>query len=96
MTYFTLIQSATLGLAKVFVKVSKGAASARRIQEVLLAPEQQRQTAPLPAGGGFLGMDRVTFSYQGAKPGCGGRRPSSCAKAGCWESWGPPAAARAH
>ena len=68
MTYFTLIQSATLGLAKVFVKVSKGAASARRIQEVLLAPEQQRQTAPLPAGGGFLGMDRVTFSYQGAKP----------------------------
>ncbi|MFR3922021.1 MAG: ABC transporter transmembrane domain-containing protein [Dysosmobacter welbionis] len=46
MTYFTLIQSATLGLAKVFVKVSKGAASARRIQEVLLAPEQQRQTAP--------------------------------------------------
>lgn len=68
MTYFTLIQSATLGLSKVFVKVSKGAASARRIQEVLLAPEQQRQTAPLPAGGGFLGMDRVTFSYQGAKP----------------------------
>lgn len=68
MTYFTLIQSATLGLAKVFVKVSKGAASARRIQEVLLAPEQQRQTAPLPAGGGFLGMDRVTFSYQGARP----------------------------
>ena len=68
MTYFTLIQSATLGLAKVFVKVSKGAASARRIQEVLLAPEQQRQTAPLPAGGGFLGMDRVTFSYQGTKP----------------------------
>ena len=57
-----------LGLSKVFVKVSKGAASARRIQEVLLAPEQQRQTAPLPAGGGFLGMDRVTFSYQGAKP----------------------------
>ena len=68
MTYFTLIQSATLGLSKVFVKVSKGAESARRIQEVLLAPEQQRQTAPLPAGGGFLGMDRVTFSYQGAKP----------------------------
>ena len=68
MTYFTLIQSATLGLAKVFVKVSKGAASARRIQEVLLAPEQQRQTAPLPAGGGFLGMDCVTFSYQGTKP----------------------------
>lgn len=68
MTYFTLIQSATLGLAKVFVKVSKGAASARRIQEVLLATEQQRRTAPQPAGGGFLGMDRVTFSYQGAKP----------------------------
>ena len=68
MTYFTLIQSATLGLAKVFVKVSKGAASARRIQEVLLATEQQRRTAPQPAGGGFLGMDCVTFSYQGAKP----------------------------
>ena len=46
MTYFTLIQSATLGLAKVFVKVSKGAASARRIQEVLLATEDVYKRQP--------------------------------------------------
>lgn len=65
MTYFTLIQSATLGIAKVFVKISKGAASARRIEAVLLAPRQQEREAPQTPGPGYLGMEDVTFSYRG-------------------------------
>ena len=66
-TYFALIQSATLGIAKVFVKISKGVASARRIQEVLLAPEDQTQEAPREPGPGYLGMERVSFSYLGER-----------------------------
>lgn len=69
LSYFTLIQTATLGLAKLFVKFSKGVASARRIEEVLLAPEDQ--TARLPdasdAGGPELGMEDVSFSYLGVE-----------------------------
>ena len=66
-TYFALIQSATLGIAKVFVKISKGVASARRIQEVLLAPEDQAREAPRETGPGYLGMEHVSFSYLGER-----------------------------
>lgn len=69
LSYFTLIQTATLGLAKLFVRYSKGAASARRIEEVLLTPEDQ--TARLPeasdTGGPELGMENVSFSYLGVE-----------------------------
>ena len=41
LTYFALIQSATLGIAKVFVRISKGVASARRIRQVLEEPPTQ-------------------------------------------------------
>ena len=69
LSYFTLIQTATLGLAKLFVKYSKGVASARRIEEVLLAPEDQKVR---PAGGGSLlgpelGMENASFSYLGVE-----------------------------
>lgn len=69
LSYFTLIQTATLGLAKLFVKFSKGVASARRIEEVLLAPEDQRVRAPESAGlqGPELGMENVSFSYLGVE-----------------------------
>ncbi len=68
LSYFTLIQTATLGLAKLFVKFSKGVASARRIEEVLLAPEGQlvrltEEAAPGPE----LGMENVSFSYLGVE-----------------------------
>jgi ATP-binding cassette subfamily B multidrug efflux pump len=70
LSYFTIIQTATLGLAKLFVKYSKGVASARRIQAVLLAPEDQ--TARLPSGpepqGPELGMENASFSYLGVEP----------------------------
>lgn len=70
LTYFTLIQSATLGIAKVFVRISKGAASARRIREILQAPLEQTVE---PAEGeearpGILGMENATFSYLGVEP----------------------------
>ena len=69
LTYFTLIQSATLGIAKVFVRVSKGAASARRIQEILQAPIEQTVTEPEETThDGILGMEEATFSYLGVEP----------------------------
>ncbi len=67
LSYFTLIQTATLGLAKLFVKFSKGVASARRIEEVLLAPEDQQVRAPGEAPGPELGMENVSFSYLGVE-----------------------------
>lgn len=69
LSYFTLIQTATLGLAKLFVKFSKGVASARRIEEVLLAPEDQRVRVSESAGlqGPELGMENVSFSYLGVE-----------------------------
>lgn len=69
LSYFTLIQTATLGLAKLFVKFSKGVASARRIEEVLLAPEDQRVRVSKSAGlqGPELGMENVSFSYLGVE-----------------------------
>lgn len=67
LSYFALIQTATLGIAKVFVKVSKGAASSRRIEEVLLAPEIQRVEPEQPPHPGELGMEHVNFSYLGVE-----------------------------
>ncbi len=69
LSYFTIIQTATLGLAKLFVKFSKGVASARRIEEVLLAPEEQRVqvSEDLASPGPELGMKDVSFSYLGVE-----------------------------
>lgn len=67
LSYFTLIQTATLGIAKVFIRISKGAASARRIQEILLEPEDQLLQSSEASSGAELGMDRVSFSYLGVE-----------------------------
>ena len=67
LSYFTLIQTATLGLAKLFVKLSKGAASAKRIEEILLAPEDQPVRPEGRRDGPFLGMEDVSFSYLGVE-----------------------------
>lgn len=63
LSYFALIQTATLGMAKLFVKISKGAASARRIEEVLKAPQEQLLHPSETADGPALGMEGVGFSY---------------------------------
>ncbi len=67
LSYFALIQNATLGIAKVFVMVSKGAASARRIEAVLTAPEDQRPQEGGPAAPWELGMENASFSYLGVE-----------------------------
>ena len=74
LSYFTLIQTATLGLAKLFVKYSKGVASARRIEEILLAPEDQpaRQAGEADLRGQELGMENASFSYLGVEQDLGG------------------------
>ena len=67
LSYFTLIQTATLGIAKVFIRISKGAASARRIEEILLEPEDQLLRTSEAASGAELGMEGVSFSYLGVE-----------------------------
>lgn len=67
LSYFALIQTATLGMAKLFVKISKGAASARRIEEILLAPQDQTVKPGRAVSGPELGMEGVSFSYLGVE-----------------------------
>lgn len=67
LSYFTLIQTATIGLAKVFVKLSKGVASARRIKEILQTPPEQDTEPSAEQADSTLGMEHVTFSYLGVE-----------------------------
>ncbi len=64
LSYFTMITNALMAVSRMFVMYSKGAASARRIEEVLLAPEDmgvlagdRRETEE------FLTFENVSFSY---------------------------------
>lgn len=69
--YFTIISNAMIGITKIFVRYSKGAASAGRIEEVLnteleihalsgeLYPERRED--------GYIVFDHVSFSYKGRK-----------------------------
>lgn len=67
LSYFALIQNATLGMAKIFVKISKGMASARRIEEILQAPAGQTVRRSEAVSGAELGMEHVSFSYLGVE-----------------------------
>lgn len=68
LTYFALIQSATLGIAKVFVRISKGVASARRIRQVLEEPPTQSLSGADVRRPELLGMEGAIFSYHGVEP----------------------------
>lgn len=68
LTYFAQIQSATLGIAKVFVRISKGVASARRIRQVLEEPPTQSLSGADARRPELLGMEGATFSYHGVEP----------------------------
>ena len=59
LSYFALIQNATLGVAKIFLRISKGAASAKRLEEVLLSPEDQPVLPPDRTAPAELGMEDV-------------------------------------
>ncbi len=67
LSYFTLIQTATLGVSKTFLRISKGAASARRIEQVLRAPMDQPVIASEAESSAELGMQDVSFSYLGVE-----------------------------
>lgn len=67
LTYFNMINMGLMGLSRIFMTMSRAAASAGRIDQVLQAEESQRvlppQEAKSPAGPGFLRFEHVDFSY---------------------------------
>ena len=71
--YFTIISNAMIGLARIFVNYSKGAASAKRISEVigtepdlcLVSEDELPRRAENEEG--YIVFDNVSFSYIGKK-----------------------------
>jgi len=69
--YFTIISMAMLGITRIFVNYSKGAASASRIEEVIrtesdLAVESVEKY-PVKENDPYIVFDNVSFSYIGKK-----------------------------
>jgi ATP-binding cassette subfamily B protein len=66
LSYFTIILNAMLGLSKIFIVVSRGVASADRVEEVLALDEKER-IYQLPEGDGQYAVQftGVNFSYNG-------------------------------
>jgi len=67
LTYFNMILMGVMGLNRIFMMMSKANASAGRIHEVILLPEDlvpvpEHLAAPAPEEGELI-FDRVTFSY---------------------------------
>lgn len=71
MQYFTLISMAMMSVTRMFVMYTKSSASARRIAEVLNAPEdlavQSKDVHPDTATDAHIVFDGVSFSYSGKK-----------------------------
>ena len=65
LNYFAIIMGATMGITRVFVMYSKGKASAMRVEEVLLMPEDLRVLPPEPAEKSpfHIQWEDVRFSY---------------------------------
>ena len=64
LSYFTIILNALMMVSRLFVMYTKGAASARRIEEVLCAPDDMLLAELEPREeDGFVVFDHVTFSY---------------------------------
>lgn len=64
LSYFTVVLNAMLSISRLFVIYSKGSASARRIEEVLLMPEDLLiQDAPAEATDAHIAFRNVSFSY---------------------------------
>ena len=66
-SYFAIILNAVIAVSRIFVMLTRGTASARRIEEVLCLPED---LLPLPgkeeADDALIRFDEVSFSYDGA------------------------------
>lgn len=69
--YFTLISNAMIGITRIFVNYSKGAASAARISEVILTESdlkvESEEKYPAREDEGYIVFDNVSFSYLGKK-----------------------------
>lgn len=64
LSYFTIILNALLMVTRIFVMYSKGSASARRIEEILLMPLDLRTEEALPTHEKeHIVFDHVSFSY---------------------------------
>lgn len=64
LSYFTIILNALLMVTRIFVMYSKGSASARRIEEILLMPEDLHLAdAPPMQEHDHIVFDHVRFSY---------------------------------
>ena len=72
MQYFTLISMAMMSVSRIFVMYTKSAASARRIAEVIEAPEEitvkSETEFPPVQSDAFIEFDHVTFSYREKHP----------------------------
>ena len=72
MQYFTLISMAMMSVSRIFVMYTKSAASARRIAEVIEAPEELNVCSELDfppiKSDALIEFDHVTFSYRGKHP----------------------------
>ncbi len=66
LSYFTIILNAMLGLSKIFVEISRGVASAGRVEKVLACDERQ-PVGEYPDGesGYKIQFKNVRFSYNG-------------------------------
>ena len=64
LSYFTIILNALLMVTRIFVMYSKGSASARRIEEILLMPaDLVREDLPAGKDQDHIVFDHVGFSY---------------------------------
>jgi len=69
LSYFTLMLTAVMMISRIFMMVSKGTASARRIAQILDAPAQlgTEDIAPIETDN-HIEFDKVTFSYDKKRP----------------------------
>lgn len=71
MQYFTLISNAMMSVTRIFTMYTKCSASARRIAEVVEAPEdltlQSEKEYPSKQNGAHIEFENVSFSYNGKK-----------------------------
>lgn len=96
LSYFTIILNALMMVSRLFVMYSKGAASGRRIAEVLDTPADMRvSTQPEGNKALHVAFSRVSFSY--AKRRCDVKDISFelCPGERLWASLDLPAAAKA-
>lgn len=67
LTYFNMIAMGAMGLSRIFMSMSRAAASAGRIEKVLLIEPDQRVLSPAqakkPSGGGMIRFEHVCFRY---------------------------------